>query len=115
MVPYLPADLLSSRLIIQGVNAVGTADMAKRILKESGPSGFYRGFSASLLLGVLSSTQWWATYSISRRQLERYTGLHDSHPRLFDMGTGVTTGFFTALCMHPIDTIRTRYPYSLWC
>lgn len=68
LVPYVPADVISSRMVIQPAKGIGMTSMVKLIYKEGadaafggrggvfgGLQGFYRGFNISLCYGVLLS------------------------------------------------------------
>jgi hypothetical protein len=106
-VPYLPADVLSSRMMIQGRNGHGMLEMIKIIHKESGVRGFFKGFSASLLYGCMYSFQWWWSYSVSRRELLKL-GYMKEHPVLMDGAAGLFAGVAATVCAHPLDTLKTR-------
>lgn len=49
LIPFVPADVLSARLIVQGRKDIGVYNMARLIYKEGGVHGFFRGYSISLI------------------------------------------------------------------
>jgi hypothetical protein len=90
-VPYVPAEVISSRMMIQGRKGSNMRQIVKIIWKEDGFKGFYRGFNASLLYGILLSAQWWWSYSVCRREFTRIDFLK-SNPLLLDASTGLVAG-----------------------
>lgn len=46
-----------------------SVDIAKEIMRRDGFSGFYRGYSASLMAYVPNSAMWWAFYHIYQGEL----------------------------------------------
>ena len=87
-IPYVPAEVISSRMMIQGRKGNGMTQTMKCIWKEDGFRGFYRGFSASLMFGILLSAQWWWSYSVCRREFSRVEVMR-SNPFLLDASTGL--------------------------
>ena len=49
LIPFVPADVLSARLIVQGRKDIGVYNMSRLIYKESGVRGFFNGYSISLV------------------------------------------------------------------
>jgi hypothetical protein len=93
-IPYVPAEVTSSRMMIQGKNGHGMTQIMKIIYAEDGIRGFYRGFSASLFYGVLFSAQWWFAYSVCRREFSKFEFIK-SNPFLLDASTGFIAGVRT--------------------
>lgn len=108
LVPYVPAEVISSRLIVQqGRNNIGIISMTKLIILESGYRGLYKGFTTSCLVSIAFSSQWWWSYSVSRRafsKIERFS----NNPLLLDASAGLLAGLISTTICHPLDTIRTR-------
>jgi hypothetical protein len=96
-VPYVPAEVISSRMMIQGRKGHGMTKIMKLIYSEDGIRGFYRGFSASLFYGILLSAQWWFSYSVCRREFAKIEFLK-SNPFLLD----ASTGFIAGVCIYII-------------
>jgi hypothetical protein len=105
-IPYVPAEVISNRMIVQGRDGLGTTAMIKKIWVDDGFKGFYRGFGASLSLGIMYSAQWWFCYSTYRRDIAQYKFMQDN-PILFDASAGLVAGQLTTTALHPLDTIKT--------
>jgi Mitochondrial carrier protein len=106
-VPYVPAEVISSRMMVQGRRGNGMTQTMRVIWKEDGFRGFYRGFNASLMYGILLSMQWWWSYSVSRREFSK-TDLMKTYPFLLDATTGLIAGVTSTCIAHPLDTLKTR-------
>lgn len=107
LIPYMPADVLSCRLIVQSRQGMGAVALSKKIWTENGLRGFYRGFNTSLIVGVMFSAQWWWSYSVLRREgvkIDYFSG----KPILLDATSGLLAGVFSTCTLHPLDTIKTR-------
>jgi len=108
LVPYVPADVISCRLITQpGKENIGAIRMTKAILAESGIKGLYKGFKVSLIFNTIFSFQWWLAYSQARRFCVSYEGL-SNQPLAIDIISGVSAGVAATSFLHPLDTIKTR-------
>ena len=107
LAPYVPAEVISTRLIIQTRNDIGMTAMYKQIVKEEGWRGLLRGFGSSMVVGVVFSAQWWATYSIARRELSRLSTFA-ANPLLLDSSTGFLASTAATVAAHPLDTVKTR-------
>jgi hypothetical protein len=107
LIPYVPAEVLSSRLIVQPRYGVSTWDMAKRIYTEGGTKSFFRGFPASCYVGFVASAQWWMSYSGCRRELSKIE-MFTNNPIGLDMVAGCVAGCTSTVLAHPLDTIRVR-------
>lgn len=106
-IPYVPAEVISSRMMIQGRKANSMTQTIRIIWKEDGMRGFYRGFNASLMYGIVLSAQWWWSYSVSRREISRFECMK-SNPFLLDASTGLIAGVTATCIAHPLDTLKTR-------
>ena len=51
--------------------------------------------------------RWWWVYSVMRRECSKIDVLSHNIMAL-DVASGVSAGLLTTVCMHPIDTIKTR-------
>lgn len=107
LIPYVPAEVLSTRLMIQGNSGIGIVNMSKQIYMENGLRGFFRGFNASLSFNVMFSAQWWWIYSSLRRECSAIE-IFSRKPQLLDATTGLAAGLLTTCCMHPLDTLKTK-------
>lgn len=106
-IPYVPAEVISSRMMIQGRGGNGMIQTIRCIWRDDGFRGFYKGFSASLMYGILLSAQWWWSYSVSRRELSKIEILK-SYPFILDASTGLIAGVTSTCIAHPLDTLKTR-------
>ncbi len=104
LIPFVPGEVLSSRLIVQGRNGLGTWEMAKSVLRESGPSGFFRGFNSSFLVGMIGGAQWWFCYGLCRKY-GMETNLGKDLPIVVECGAGLFSGVTSTIVAHPFDTI----------
>lgn len=107
LIPFVPGEVLSSRLIVQGKFGVGTAGMTKLIYAEKGLLGFFRGFNSSFLVGMVGGAQWWFSYSLCRKYGMR-TIYGKEHPLIVECGAGLVAGVTSTIVAHPFDTVKTR-------
>ena len=115
LVPFVPAEVVSSRMIVQPAKGIGMFNMIRLIYSEGrdyggrsgGVQAFYRGFNISFVYGVVLSTFWWGTYSTSRRYLNSFDALKQ-HPTALDAAAGLAAGLISTCCAHPLDTVKTR-------
>jgi len=108
LIPYVPAEVLSSRLIVQhGRKNIGIFSMTKLIISESGYRGLYRGFTTSCIVSIVFSSQWWWSYSVSRRVFAKVDSI-SNNPLFLDAYAGLVAGLVSTTISHPLDTIRTR-------
>ena len=107
LIPYVPAEVLSSKLIVQGKEGMGMMAMAQHIFKEKHVGGFFRGFSSSFLVGVVGGAQWWFSYGEFRKYGMR-SEIGKEHPFLVEAGAGLFAGVTSTIVSHPLDTIKTR-------
>ena len=108
LLPYVPADVISCRLITEpGKESIGAIRMTKTILAESGIKGLYKGFQVSLIFNSIFSFNWWLAYSQTRRFCVGYKSLVDQ-PLAVDIISGVSAGIAATSFLHPLDTIKTR-------
>jgi hypothetical protein len=107
LIPYVPAEVLSSKLIVQGKDGLGMVAMAKSIYNEKRVGGFFKGFSSSFLVGVVGGAQWWFCYAEFRKYGSR-TQIGKENPFLVEAGAGLLAGVSATIVSHPLDTIKTR-------
>ena len=103
---YVPAELVSSRMIIQPRDGLGMVGMIRRVRSERGLKGFFRGYSPSLVTAVLSSSVWWSAYNICRRSAHLH--LDRGFPQTLDAFSGLVAGVSSVVVGHPFDTLKTR-------
>jgi hypothetical protein len=107
LIPFVPAELISSRLIVQRKSDMGMTSVSRMIFQEKGYSGFFRGFSASFYVNCVAGTNWWFTYSTCKR-LGTQTEVGKQHPFVVDSLSGLCAGLASILVSHPLDTVKTR-------
>jgi len=107
LVPYVPGEVITSRMITEGKKEITTAKMIRQMWKENGIKGFFRGSFYSFATHTLYSTNWWWWYSVCRRK-GYSVGFLRKNPFLLDTSTGVIAGIVATLASHPLDTLKTR-------
>jgi hypothetical protein len=107
LIPYNPAEVISSRLIVQKNECIGMTAMTKQIYREKGIKGFFKGFNASFALYMVSGAQWWFSYSLFRR-LGLDTDFGKQNALVVESVAGCISGMSAVAVSYPIDTIKTR-------
>ena len=67
---WTPIDVVTQRLMVaNGADAryVNGVDMFRKIVRNDGVRGLYRGFGISILTHAPSNAVWWASYSVAQR------------------------------------------------
>lgn len=133
---WTPVDVVSQRLMVQGRNCSSTSiipnsgsgnyrngiDAFRRILRQDGMRGLYRGFGISTLTYAPSNAVWWTSYSMIHRlmwgtfgkndgsNLANGSGLRpDSKAMVAVQGlSAVMASGVSAIITMPLDTIKTR-------
>lgn len=82
-------------------------DIAREILRRDGLSGFYRGYTASLMAYVPNSAMWWAFYQFYQDEIFKVTPAWVSH-LLIQCVAGSLGGFTTTIITNPLDIVRAR-------
>lgn len=105
---YAPGEVIAARMIVQNAGSrLSIRDTIRSIVSESGAKGLYRGYGATLLTSVCSSSIWWCSYSASRRALGALYATEDDAIYV-DAMCGVVSGIIETVGTHPFDTIRAR-------
>ncbi|KAL2332246.1 hypothetical protein Fmac_019827 [Flemingia macrophylla] len=125
---WTPVDVVSQRLMVQGGSSssppyVNGIDAFRKIVKNDGAKGLYRGFGISILTYAPSNAVWWASYSVAQRMvwggvgwyLSKNNGGESEYLRpdcKTVMGvqgmSAAMAGGMSALVTMPLDTIKTR-------
>ncbi|XP_022638202.1 mitochondrial substrate carrier family protein E-like [Vigna radiata var. radiata] len=113
---WTPVDVVSQRLMVQGVCYRNGFDAFRKILGVDGPRGFYRGFGVSIVTYAPSNAVWWASYSIVQKLIWGTMGSkeglslgRDSRVVMGVQGlSAVMASGVCALVTMPLDTIKTR-------
>jgi hypothetical protein len=105
---FNPGEVIAARMIVQNQqNRQRAKDVVNVVYKSQGSKGFYRGFNASLITGIMSSTIWWASYSICRRAASTVFD-NEEEALSIDAVSGLIAGLSETIIVHPFDTIRAR-------
>ncbi|KAI3676449.1 hypothetical protein L1987_86058 [Smallanthus sonchifolius] len=101
---------VSQRLMVQGYSGHerynGDLDVDRKLLKQDGIRGLYRGFGLSVMTYSPSSAIWWASYGSSQRVLWRLLG-HGTEPRDNSFGSSLQgTGGICAAAAASLTTIH---------
>jgi hypothetical protein len=113
LIPYVPGELLSSKLMIQDRQGMNLRTLCSSIYQKEGIPGFFRGFNASFYVNITGSAVWWFTYTRCKRYgVELFPDYQEKNGRIkrifIDSGAGLCSGLSAALVTHPLDTIKTR-------
>lgn len=140
----VPFDVISQHIMVLGMNAHGqrinplginatakkselAIKIAREIFRRDGPTGYYRGYTASLLAYVPNSALWWGFYHVYQGELtlsfnpcidslqfsfvldELIKVLPPDVSHLFiQCVAGAFGGFTTTIITNPLDIIRAR-------
>ena len=107
-----PIEVISQKLMIQGqgennTKLKGAVHMSTDVFRDHGMRGFYRGFVASLLTGVLWSAVWWGSYGVYLDIIGDYAPQGTSH-LLIQSAAGGLSGLNAAVIGNPFDIVKTR-------
>ena len=111
-----PVDVIAQRLMVEGQGQRQrhhrpSKIVVKHVLREHGISGFYRGFTASLMVEGLWSAIWWASYSVCLDTISQMVPNGTSHLVIQGL-SGMLAGVSSAVAGNPIDIIRVRMQVS---
>ena len=100
-----PSDVLKCRAQLNrsqgGSGKVG--DITRLILKESGPTGFYRGFTVQIARDIPFYASFFGTYDLSCKTLKKYTSLPDASVYFISGGLAGQVAWIVSL---PFDTMK---------
>ncbi|KAL9458087.1 hypothetical protein AB3S75_007025 [Citrus x aurantiifolia] len=106
-----PMDLVKTRLqtyVCEGGKVPKIGAMSRGILVQEGPRAFYRGLVPSLLGIIPYAGIDLAAYESFKEMSKKYI-LHDSEPGpLVQLGCGTFSGALGAICVYPLQVVRTR-------
>jgi len=107
----VPVDIISQRRIMTGHKSM---DIAKELYKLEGIKGFYRGYIATLLISMPSSTLFWGLYSVISKLLVKNRGSKEisKQEHISDISklvfSALISVYITTTINNPLSVIRTR-------
>lgn len=109
-----PVDVISQRLMVEGQGkrdkqrgVIKSVKVVRRVIKEHGAGGLYRGFAASLIFEGLWSATWWASYGWYLDMIGKLVPDGTSHLVIQGL-SGMFAGISSAVVANPVDIIRVR-------
>ncbi|XP_057959024.1 uncharacterized protein LOC131151693 isoform X2 [Malania oleifera] len=117
---YVPLDVICLRLMVQGLPGTtfcsGPFDVIRKVVKDEGFRGMYRGFGLTAVTQSPASALWWGTYGAAQHIIWRSLGYRDdlerkpSHIEMIAVqaSAGMVAGACSSVITTPIDTIKTR-------
>jgi hypothetical protein len=126
----VPADVVSQRLQLQGVDAAGARErtgvqVAMDIIRREGALGLWRGTGATLAFFGPNSAVWWLTHEHAKTALSARSGAATGTPATISAGSagdgieaepsnavlvasGALAGGVSTICTNPLDVVKTR-------
>lgn len=124
----VPFDVISQHVMVLGMGKQGKGEVnplgikinlnnssrlrlsmqiAREIIRRDGITGFYRGYTASMMAYVPNSAMWWAFYHLYQDELIKLMPPSVSH-LLIQCVAGSFGGFTTTILTNPLDIVRAR-------
>jgi len=109
-----PVDVIVQRLQIANRSGSGRPSgyrLIKKIHREEGLKGFYRGFTSSLATNIPSSALWWPSYEVSKYLLAPVffrTERTKSREHSLHATAGFLAGLSATVLTNPLDVAKTR-------
>ena len=131
---YVPGDVIVQRLQVLNSPYKSFTDAVRRIGREEGLRGFYRGFGATFVTSAIASAIWWMVYEQSKQRLYAWDSSRQQHTagsstaaaaapssrdggvwaamtevnRLPQLAAGFIAGTVTSSVINPLDVVKTR-------
>ncbi|KAG8458744.1 hypothetical protein KFE25_012942 [Diacronema lutheri] len=119
---WVPADIISQRLQVQGVVPSGLAQpqpaphalpasgwqLARHVLATEGLVGLFRGLGPTLAVHTPASAVWWLTYETGKETVGKALGRKADESVLVQSCAGALAGATAAAITTPLDVLKTR-------
>lgn len=109
-----PIDVISQRLMVEGqgqrkkqLNTLKSPKIIRKVLKQHGVAGFYRGFAAAILVEGIWSASWWASYGMSLELIGKVAPDGTSHFVIQGV-SGMLSGIIATVIGNPLDIVKVR-------
>lgn len=109
-----PIDVISQRLMVEGqgqrkkqLNTLKSPKIVRKVLKQHGVAGFYRGFAAAILVEGIWSASWWASYGMSLELIGKVAPDGTSHFVIQGV-SGMLSGIIATVIGNPLDIVKVR-------
>lgn len=100
-----PVENIQTKVFTQDKVKMRYLGFAKRILKNEGLSGFYKGLSASTLTYLPAGWIWWSIYEDLKRRTQFYFPKYELQGCLV---SALTASIVSTLVLCPFDVAKTR-------
>jgi len=112
----VPYEAVKIRLQMQGMQPVAQQKSALKMLRSMGPTGMYRGFSATFMRDVPFCMIFFPVYANAKTLLQKYAtkttsttpSTIDKEPFHVGFGAGLIAGGIAGVTVTPFDMIKTR-------
>ena len=102
-----PFDVLKTMMQANKGKGIPPTQLARDLLRNQGPTGFYRGLQANCTRAMVLNGTKMAVYDKTKGFVQEKTGLSRSDPRSVFMSS-VVAGFFMTITVSPFDILRTK-------
>jgi solute carrier family 25 carnitine/acylcarnitine transporter 20/29 len=115
---YAPAERLKCLLQVQKSSGgvpkyTGLYDCFKKVFKESGVRGVYRGLGPTLIREIIGGGAWYVTYEGLLRSMRSRDSTRDEVGTIPILLAGGAAGFSFWVLMFPVDVLKTRLQVSV--
>ena len=104
--PSVPSVATCSHAPLSVANPTGV-QILRRLIREEGLLGMWRGTGATIAYLTPNSAVWWLTHEQAKAHLSRRFGTHDEHPGTLAL-SGSLAGICATVATNPLDVVKTR-------
>lgn len=101
-----PFDVLKTLAQANAKESMSTSALARKMMKDQGVAGFYRGVQANMLRACVLNGTKMACYDVSKGKVVAATGWSRKDPRTVFVSS-VIAGFIMTCTVAPFDMVRT--------